>query len=211
PEWAALIGTPPRTPLVDMRTYLPFLRGRLTAAGGRCERRELTSLAEASAEANTVVNCSGLGARELAADPEMRPVRGQIVVVENPGIDEWYLATRPGTDETTYLLPQPYGLLLGGTAEDGVADLTPDPAAAEAIVRRCAGVHPALAQARVLEHRVGLRPYRPRVRLETERLPDGALCVHNYGHGGAGVTVSWGCAVDAIRLLDAAAVDGHAP
>jgi D-amino-acid oxidase len=63
-------------------------------------------------------------------------------------------------------------------------------------------VHPGLADARIIEVRVGLRPYRPRVRLETERLPDGALCVHNYGHGGAGVTVSWGCALEAVRLLD---------
>ncbi|HEV7627013.1 MAG TPA: FAD-dependent oxidoreductase [Streptomyces sp.] len=86
----------------------------------------------------------------------------------------------------------------------GRGDMAPDATTTAAIIRRCARVHPALAEARVLEERVGLRPYRPRVRLETERLPDGALCVHNYGHGGAGVTVSWGCAVDAVRLLDAA-------
>jgi D-amino-acid oxidase len=31
------------------------------------------------------------------------------------------------------------------------------------------------------------------VRLEAERI--GATCViHNYGHGGAGFTLSWGCA-----------------
>ena len=204
PEWLSLIGSPPRTPLVDMQTYLPYLQGRLTAAGGRCEQRELSSLAEASAEAPVVVNCSGLGARELAGDTGMRPVRGQIVVVENPGIEEWYLSSRSGGTEITYLLPQPYGLLLGGTSEEGAEDLTPDPATTEAIVRRCARTHPAVAGAHILEERVGLRPYRPRVRLETQQLPDGALCVHSYGHGGAGVTVSWGCALDAVRLLDAA-------
>lgn len=205
PEWLSLVDSPPRTPLVDMRTYLPYLRGRLTAAGGRCEQHELASLAEASALAPTVVNCSGLGARELAGDSGMRPVRGQIVVVDNPGIEEWHLAA-PGPDaaETAYVLPQPYGLLLGGTAEEDAEDLTPDPAVTEGIVGRCARIHPELARARVLEERVGLRPYRSSVRLETERLPGGALCVHNYGHGGAGVTVSWGCALEAVRLLDAA-------
>jgi D-amino-acid oxidase len=204
PEWLSLTGSPPRTPLVDMQTYLPYLRGRLTAAGGRCEQRELSSLAEASAHASAVVNCSGLGARELVGDQEMRAVRGQIVVVENPGIDEWYLSSLPGAPEITYLLPQPYGLLLGGTTDEGAEDMTPDPATTEAIIGRCARSHPAVGEARVLHERVGLRPYRPRVRLETERLPDGTLCVHNYGHGGAGVTVSWGCALQAVRLLDAA-------
>ncbi|MDF4252438.1 FAD-dependent oxidoreductase [Streptomyces sp. WMMB303] len=204
-EWSALTGTPPRAPLVDMRSYLGYLRGRLEAAGARWEQRAAGSLTEAAGEAATVVNCSGLGARELVPDPEMRAVRGQLLVVANPGVEEWYVAAGDGARETTYLLPQPYGLVLGGTAEDGVEEREPDSATAAAIVRRCAAVHPEVAEARVLEHRVGLRPFRPRVRLAAERIPDGrggtALCVHNYGHGGAGVTVSWGCAVDAARLV----------
>ncbi|NLU72998.1 FAD-binding oxidoreductase [Streptomyces sp. HNM0575] len=203
PEWLSLIGSPPRTPIADMQAYLPYLRGRLAAAGGRCEERSAASLAEAAAEAPVVVNCTGLGARELAGDSGMRPVRGQLVVVENPGIEEWYLSSEEGAAETTYVLPQPYGLLLGGTADDGAEDTTPDPAVTRAVVERCARVHPGIAGARILDVRVGLRPYRPRVRLEAETLPGGALCVHNYGHGGAGVTVSWGCALEAVRLLDA--------
>ncbi|WP_314174208.1 FAD-dependent oxidoreductase [Streptomyces winkii] len=201
PEWLSLIGSPPRTPIADMQRYLPYLRGRLAAAGGRCERRTVGSLDEASAEASAVVNCTGLGARELAGDTGMRPVRGQIVVVENPGVEEWFLSSEEGSAETTYVLPQPYGLLLGGTADEGAEDTTPDPATTRAIVDRCSRVHTALAEARIIEVRVGLRPYRPRVRLESEVLPDGTPCVHNYGHGGAGVTVSWGCAREAVRLM----------
>ncbi|MDJ1131073.1 FAD-dependent oxidoreductase [Streptomyces iconiensis] len=210
--WTSLTGTPPRAPIVDMRTYLPYLLGRFEAAGGRYERRAASSLAEAAAEAPVVVNASGLGARELVPDPAVRAVRGQVVVVENPGIEEWYVVATGGASETTYILPQPYGLILGGTAHEDAEVTEPDPATAEAIVRRCARIHPALADTTVLEHRVGLRPFRPSVRLETERVPDGrggtSLCVHNYGHGGAGVTVSWGCAVDAARLVAPAAVDG---
>lgn len=211
-EWTALTGTPPRTPIVDMRTYLPYLLGRFEAAGGRHERRAASSLTEAAAEAPVVVNASGLGARELVPDPSMRAVRGQILVVENPGIEEWYVVATGGASETTYVLPQPYGVILGGTAHEDQESTEPDPATAEAIVRRCAEIHPALAQAKVLEHRVGLRPFRPSVRLEAERVPDGrggtSLCVHNYGHGGAGVTVSWGCAVDAARLVPTASGEG---
>ncbi|NLU68885.1 FAD-dependent oxidoreductase [Streptomyces sp. HNM0574] len=202
-EWRALVGSPPRTPLIDMRAYLPYLRARLEKAGGVYEQRAAGSLTEAAAEARAVVNCTGLGARTLVPDPGVRAVRGQVVVVENPGVEEWYVATDEGAaGESAYLLPQPYGLLLGGTAEDGAEDTAPDPATAEAIIRRCARIRPEVAEAAVLEHRVGLRPFRPEgVRLEAGTLPDGTPCVHNYGHGGAGITVSWGCAVDAAALV----------
>src|SRR5262249_19187312 len=108
--------------------------------------------------------------------------------------------------ETVYALPQPFGLILGGTAREDAWGLDPDPATAEAIVERCARIHPRLADAKILDHRVGLRPARSNVRIEAERLPGGALCVHNYGHGGAAITGWWGCAQDAVQLLEA----GHA-
>ncbi|MCL7375379.1 FAD-dependent oxidoreductase [Streptomyces sp. 35G-GA-8] len=189
-------------PLIDMPVYLRYLKARLRAAGGTVERRSVTGFAEPAAESSVVVDCSGLGARELAGDASLYPVRGQVVIVENPGIDEWFVAAVPGSSETTYLMPQPYGVLLGGTASDHSWDLSPDPAEAAAIVARCARIRPELAGARVLEHRVGLRPARPRVRLEAEAmtLPGGGRVVHNYGHGGAGVTVAWGCAEAAARL-----------
>ena len=191
-----------RLPLIDMPAHLPWLRERLLKAGGAIEERTVSGFAEA--DAPVVVNCTGLGARELVADTSVRPVRGQLVVVENPGIRTWLTST--GADgEMAYFFPQPGRLVLGGTAEEDAWSLEPDPAVAEAIVRRCAALRPEIAGARVLEHRVGLRPARDSVRLEREVLPDGRLLVHNYGHGGAGVTVAWGCAQEAAGLAAAAA------
>lgn len=186
-----------RLPLIDMTVHLPWLRERLLRAGGTVEERTVSDLAEA--DAPVVVNCTGLGARDLVPDPSVRPVRGQLVVVENPGIDTWLVSTAPD-GEMAYLFPQPGRLLLGGTAEDGAWSLEPDPAQAEAIVRRCAALRPEVAGARILEHRVGLRPARPAVRLERLELPDGRALIHHYGHGGAGVTVAWGCAEEAAAL-----------
>ncbi|HLL36209.1 MAG TPA: FAD-dependent oxidoreductase [Streptomyces sp.] len=186
-----------RLPLVDMAVHLPWLRERLRAAGGVVEERAVSALSEP--DVPVVVNCTGLGARTLVPDPGVRPVRGQLVVVENPGIRTWTVST--GADgELAYFFPQPGRLLLGGTAEEDVWSAEPDPAVAAAIVRRCAALRPEIAEARVLGHRVGLRPARDAVRLERETLPDGRLLVHNYGHGGAGVTVAWGCAEEAAGL-----------
>ncbi|MGW0472839.1 FAD-dependent oxidoreductase [Streptomyces coeruleorubidus] len=191
-------GIRARLPLIDMPAHLPWLRERLAAAGGVVEARTVSGLAEA--DAPVVINCTGLAARELVPDPSVRPVRGQLVVVENPGIDTWLVST-DAAGEYAYMFPQPGGLVLGGTAEEDAWSLEPDPAAAEAIIRRCAALRPEIAGARVLEHRVGLRPTRPAVRLERDALPDGRLLIHNYGHGGAGVTVAWGCAEEAARLV----------
>ncbi|MFF1463894.1 FAD-dependent oxidoreductase [Streptomyces sp. NPDC058330] len=189
-------------PLIDMPVHLGWLERRLTAAGGVLERREVRGFAEAAAEAPVVVNCTGLGARTLVPDPAVRPVRGQLVVVENPGVEEWFAEADPASSATTYFFPQPGGLVLGGTAEAGDRRTEPDPRTAEAIVARCARVRPEIARARVVAHRVGLRPARDGgVRIEAEELPGGGLLVHNYGHGGAGVTVAWGCAEAAARLV----------
>ncbi|HEV8135676.1 MAG TPA: FAD-dependent oxidoreductase [Pyrinomonadaceae bacterium] len=53
---------------------------------------------------------------------------------------------------------------------------------------------------RLIRTVVGLRPYRPEgFRVETEKLGD-KLLVHHYGHGGAGITLSWGSAHLALEL-----------
>ncbi|MFJ8028977.1 FAD-dependent oxidoreductase [Streptomyces sp. NPDC096032] len=196
-------GLAARLPLLDMPAHLEWLRERLAKAGGSVEEREVTDLA--AVPAAVVVNCSGLGARSLVPDPGVRPVRGQLVVVANPGVATWYTSVDHSSAESTYFFPQPGGLVLGGTAEEDDWSPEPDPDTAAAIVARCARVRPEIAGARVLAHRVGLRPARDAVRLEREPLPDGRVLVHNYGHGGAGITVAWGCARQAAGLAFPAA------
>ncbi len=191
-----------RLPLLDMPVHLAWLRRRLEAAGGTVELRTAGSFAEVAAEGRVVVNCAGLGARALVPDSGLQPVRGQLVLVENPGIEEWFVLAEKGSATSTYWFPQPGRLVLGGTAEDDDWRTDPDPATTEAIVARCARFRPEIARARVLGHRVGLRPARAAgVRIEAEPLPGGGLLVHNYGHGGAGVTVAWGCAEAAAALV----------
>ncbi len=193
-----------RLPLIDMPVHLGWLRARFLRAGGVVEERTVTDLGEARARAGTVVNCTGIGARELLGDTGVRPVRGQLVVVENPGLRTWLVSEDAESGTTTYLFPQPGGLVLGGTTEADAWSLEPDPVVAADIVARCAALRPEVAGARVLGHRVGLRPVRPAVRLERDASAGGGeqgVLVHNYGHGGAGVTVAWGCAEVVLGLV----------
>jgi D-amino-acid oxidase len=188
-------------PVVDMSRYLPWLEARLAAGGVVPEPAELADLADPRL-AGVVVDCSGLGARTLVPDPSVTPVRGQVVVVEQVGLDEWVVDDGNGR-ALTYVVPRVDDIVVGGTAEEGADDLAVDDATAAAILRRATALVPALAGARILRHKVGLRPARPTVRLEAEDR-HGRSVVHCYGHGGAGVTLSWGCAADVVDLVLAA-------
>ncbi|SHL23174.1 D-amino-acid:oxygen oxidoreductase [Actinacidiphila paucisporea] len=187
-------------PLIDMPVYLAYLQQRLRRAGGTVEQRTLGSLAEAG-PSSAIINCTGLGSRALVPDPDLRPIRGQHVVVSNPGLTEFFSEDTGTSPDLLCIYPHGDTVVLGGTAIDGEGGLGPDEEAASAILRRCAQVEPRLAEARVLGGRVGARPTRGKVRVEADRLADGTLVVHNYGHGGAGVTLSWGCAENVLTLL----------
>jgi D-amino-acid oxidase len=189
-------------PLVEMPVYLPWLVEQVRERGGEMVMRRVTSLGELSdGGADALVNCSGLGARDLVGDLSVYPVRGQIVRVTNPGLtlsvrDEQHPAGR------AYVHPRTSDCILGGTLDEHRWDTEVDPATAESIIARCTDIVPDLAGAEVIGHAVGLRPGRPEVRLE-EGPPEasGARVVHNYGHGGAGVTLGWGCAEQVTRML----------
>lgn len=191
-------------PAVNMPVYLEYLLRRYESLGGSVSAETVTSLA--SVTAPVVVNCTGIGARSLVPDPSVVPVRGQVVVAENPGIAEFYIDHGAGAaddngaadSDADYVYVFPHGdvVILGGTAHEGASDAAPRPEVSARILRDCAAVFPALRAARVITERVGLRPVRPSVRLESEALPDGRVLWHNYGHGGAGVTLSWGCAAE---------------
>ncbi|WP_412060718.1 FAD-dependent oxidoreductase [Rubrivirga sp. IMCC45206] len=185
-----------RLPVVDMSVYLGWLARRVEAAGGRLVRGAVASLNEVRGAADAVVNCTGLAAREVARDPAVYGVRGQIRVVRAPGVTQFLI------DDTgpTYVIPRVSDVVLGGTADEHVDDATVDSGVAAAIRERCERLVPALAGASVLTDRVGIRPCRSTVRLEVEDV-GGTRVVHNYGHGGSGVTLSWGCAEEVVGLV----------
>ena len=189
-----------RQPVIEMPVYLRYLLEQFTAGGGRVERAVVSSLEEATVASRVVVNCTGLGARELVGDHQMTPIRGQIVRVRNPGLGRCVLDEN-NPEGLTYIVPRSDDCVLGGTAEEGEWDTEPNPEVATEILRRCAALEERLSDVQVLEHKVGLRPGRPTIRLELELHTGDGLCIHNYGHGGAGVTLSWGCAEEALELI----------
>lgn len=187
-------------PVIDTRVYLPYLLDRLHAAGGTIEVGVVETFDTLPA-GEMIINCCGLGARNLCDDHALHPVRGQLLHVANPGLDDVLLDEHDGGG-IAYAVPRGDHVVLGGTAVEHDDDLTVRPDEADAIARRCGALDPRLAHATRLRDVVGLRPGRPEVRLERQRVGEHTV-IHNYGHGGAGVTLSWGCARDVLALLDA--------
>jgi len=190
-------------PLANMPVYLEYLRARFERAGGTLEVARVASLAGLAGQAAVVVNCSGAAAHDLVPDPAVVPVRGQVVIAANPGIEEFLVSRDPEPPWIVYMFPHGDTILLGGTNEEGNWDTDPKPEIAEQIVAGCAAIEPRLRGAEILGHRVGLRPWRPEVRLESEPLgpaspagPPQTVLWHNYGHGGAGISMAWGCAAE---------------
>jgi D-amino-acid oxidase len=176
------------TPVVEMPVYLRWLVASVEARGGTVTRMALQAL---PTHAELVVNASGLGARLMAADTSVLPARGQVVLVSQIGLDQWWLDSAG----PTYVVPRSQDMVVGGTDDEGQWGRTPSDVVAKEILDRATMLVPELKRARVLGHRVGLRPARPSVRLER----DGRV-IHCYGHGGSGVTLSWGCADEVAAL-----------
>lgn len=192
-----------RLPVVEMEIYLPWLRARCAAAGVRFFQREVRALDEAIEHSALVVNCTGLASRELAHDRALVPIRGQVVRIAARFTRTFVLDER-GPEGLCYIVPRSRDVILGSSIAEGRTDLDPDPLETAQILARAARHLPGLTAADVLGVKVGLRPGRPAVRLEAERPRPGRLLVHDYGHGGAGVTLSLGCAEAVLALVQAA-------
>ncbi|MBK7642974.1 MAG: FAD-binding oxidoreductase, partial [Planctomycetes bacterium] len=187
-----------KAPVIETPIYMAWLEQRVRALGATLRTRRVLFFEEAFLTAPLVVNATGLGARELAEDEDLHAAAGQVLRVEHTGSDRfWFDFSGP---QPTYVIPRANDVVLGGSLEDEHADEAARRAMLEGIRARCRKLDPQLANARELGTQRGLRPARSVVRLEAEKPGPERMLIHDYGHGGAGVTLSWGCAEEVARL-----------
>lgn len=193
-------------PLFETPTYMPYLVRRFKQSGGHIIKANVGKVSDLHDDNRLIVNCSGLGAKEIAEDNDVKPKRGQIIRVKASGTDGGLLDENPPDNSKIfgYVVPRPINedCILGGTAEIGDYNLEPDDETEEEIKKKCRLLAPNLKILEVLGNKVGLRPEREQVRLERKPVPENRRCsvIHNYGHGGVGFTLAWGCARDVVKL-----------
>jgi len=191
-------------PVIAMPKFLPWLKRRCETRGVSFERRRLTSVSELRG-AELVVDCAGLGARELFGDEEIKPIRAQVVYLDQD-CGEGLFDDDP--EALAYLIPRrgEFGTVLGGTAQVNDFNLDPDPADERDIVAKCSKLWPQLDPSRIIGTNVGLRPSRSVVRCELDADASDAEnfnLIHCVGHGGAGVTLCRGSALEVVDIVDA--------
>jgi D-amino-acid oxidase len=187
-----------RVPLMDATVYLDYLAARFRKAGGEIHANvHFERLEDVDRKFDLVINCAGIGARELVHDADLEPHRGQVAIV--PRIESLSCAIVCDDAPLMYAIPRTNDCVFGGTNELS-GNLAADPATTSRIVAECSRVLN-IEKPRVVAERVGLRPFRRSgVRLERDRIADGRAVIHNYGHGGAGFTLSWGCAGEVLEI-----------
>ena len=197
-------------PVAEMSKYLGWLYERCISSGVKTVQRNIRSIDEAFDFGSIVINCTGFGARELLGDESLIPVRGQYLVVRSSeGAPLEYIGDDHHPDGTAYVIPRQGDLCIGGTEEYGEFKIQ-FTETIEGIRKRAGEFVPwvrNLDPSSILKKVVGLRPYRQGgVRLECEYRNGGRVVIHNYGHGGSGFSLAWGCAERVMELVTQSSV-----
>ncbi|XP_007892165.1 D-aspartate oxidase isoform X2 [Callorhinchus milii] len=188
------------TLICECISYLPWLEKRLKDAGGQLQAAKIQDFWELDGQYDIIVNCCGIGAKALTGDPKIHPVRGQVHKVHAPWLKH-FIRTDDGR---SYIYPGISSVVVGGTRQNDDWRMSVDPFDSKDIFERCCALEPTLKHSSKLFEAVGLRPARAVLRLEKEKLERRGrqMClVHNYGHGGAGVSFHWGTAKEAAELV----------
>lgn len=183
-----------KVPLIETQLFLPWLQSELETAGISLIKREMDDLKELKNEFDILVNCTALGARKLCKDESLIPVRGQVALL-SPAKD---LPIFLDNEKPMYVVPRKDAIIVGGTYEEYVEDENTVPATINKLLQNAYEALPLLKNQKVIGSWAGLRPYRKELRVEKE---PGTNIIHNYGHGGSGFTLAFGCATTVVELV----------
>jgi len=186
-------------PFMDTSIYMNWLLKRFKYLGGSISQKVVRNISILQPDSDFIINCSGTGAVRLAEDRELFPVQGQAVRIKGRNDGGFYL-DQHGELALCYVLPRTNDIVLGGTAEEGIPVREPDEQVTVEIIRKAKQLDPSLEIDEILNVSVGLRPARFEIRLEAEQ-KNNRWIIHNYGHGGGGFTLSWGCADEVVSLV----------
>ncbi|HVA96707.1 MAG TPA: FAD-dependent oxidoreductase [Candidatus Acidoferrales bacterium] len=187
-------------PMIDPTKTLPFLTERFIRNGGTMQvpAPKILNMQEflLSIPEKVVFNCTGLGAKELLGDPEIHPMRGQIVILnKTPDWEHSILG-----DDVFYIFPRMTTTVLGGTTELGESEETTTTEAVQRIIDGAQKIMDFDPVKDVATTYAALRPYRKTGVDVSLEYVHGKKHIKVIGFGGSGWTFNWGAAEKAIVL-----------
>jgi glycine/D-amino acid oxidase-like deaminating enzyme len=184
-------------PVAEPARYLRYLMGMFLDLGGKCVLRHVVDPVPLLDEADFVVNCCGYGSRRFG-DPAVSLSRAVVLRAAPDNAVRGCFIDDSDPQAPTYIVERDEDIVLGGTADPELTSTVVGEHRIESIVRRCTNLCEGVGALRIIEARVGFRPMRSSVRAARDDIHPRLL--HNYGHGGGGFTLSWGCATHVLRL-----------
>uniref|UniRef100_A0A914QS90 FAD dependent oxidoreductase domain-containing protein n=1 Tax=Panagrolaimus davidi TaxID=227884 RepID=A0A914QS90_9BILA len=181
------------------RKYVPWMTERLKGLGVHFIQRHVLNVLELINEGfDVVVNCAGIRGGEVADDGDsvnVYPIRGVLFQVDAPWQKQFLYE-----DFTTFTIPTIESVYMGTVKEINGMSTQVSPEEREAVRQKYIKLQPAFKNVSIISEWVGFRPSRDPIRLEA--IPfNNDLIIHNYGHGGNGFTLSWGCALEVVELI----------
>jgi D-amino-acid oxidase len=189
--------------MMDSSLYMPYLNDLFTTKGGTLIEQEITDIHDFLSTHPLAMNCSGLGSRTLFDDDQVFPSRGQVMRVKPMELTD-AVCYNVVSEDLIFVMPRRNDVILGGTAQDNDWRTEIDQTDNERMIKDSALIGAPVPPSSVIETKVGFRPSRDAIRLEIETI-NGKHVIHNYGHGGGGYTLSWGCAMDVVNLVESIA------
>jgi len=164
---------------VEPRLVLPQLHARIAAAGGRIEFNSDTDAKDLD---GIVIDCRGLAARDT--QPELRGVKGEMIIVETSEVE----LSRPirliHPRWPLYVIPRGDGRFMLGATSIEAEDSGVSVRSALELLGAAYAVHPAFAEARIVEFGSGLRPAfpdnLPRIAIDHDRIAVNGLYRHGF-------------------------------
>ena len=164
---------------VEPRRVLPELHARIAAAGGRIE---FNSDADANDLDGIVIDCRGLSARD--AQPELRGVKGEMIIVETSEVELSRPVRLIHPRWPLYVIPRGDGRFMLGATSIEAEDSGVSVRSALELLGAAYAVHPAFAEARIVEFGSGLRPAfpdnLPRIAIDKDRIAVNGLYRHGF-------------------------------
>lgn len=179
-------------PLIETQIFLPYLKEYVAEKNVRFIQKEVNNFNDLQNDYDFIINCTALGAKKLCNDETIIPVRGQVALIETKIDFPIYL----DNEKPLYIVPRKDAMIIGGTYEENVYDEETEPSIIRQLLQNAYEVFPELKQQKIIGSWAGLRPYRPIVRVEKEN-----NTIHNYGHGGSGFTLAFGCAEEVVQMM----------
>jgi D-amino-acid oxidase len=192
-----------RAPNLNTSRYLKWLMQWADKLGVQFYRYKINSLDQLFKDwkGDIFINCLAIGARDLFNDQDVFPIRGVLVHLKAQPSFNKFICWDDSPEGLTYIIPRADKVILGGTHDHGDWNRTPTQQELDSIYKRCIKLAPELEKsAQIIGNIVGLRPGRKSLRIEID-LNHQQPIIHNYGHGGSGLTVHWGTAAEVVSLL----------